>query len=131
MSLPAFPGRGITSASQPRAPLFRGSFEWLICLLIGGVAIASQIGRGAATSRDAPPYWIDVTAKTVLDNPVAGVVADSELARPGTDAHSLAYTATRLGVTSRRAACEAFGESCVGGLGSSSRRASSTTGAAT
>jgi hypothetical protein len=66
--------------------------------------------RAVALDRDAPPYWIDVTAKLVLENPVVELVADHELASPGADAHSLAYTATRLGVTSRRAACEAFGE---------------------
>jgi hypothetical protein len=66
--------------------------------------------RAVALDRDPPPYWIDVTAKAVLENPVVEVVADYELASPGADAHSLVYTATRLGVASRRAACEAFGE---------------------
>jgi hypothetical protein len=66
--------------------------------------------RAVAMDRDPPPYWIDVTAKTVLENPIVEVVADYELTSPGADAYSLAYTATRLGVASRRAACEVFGE---------------------
>jgi hypothetical protein len=66
--------------------------------------------RAIALDKDPPPYWIEVTAKSVLENPVVEVVADYELTSPGADAHSLAYTGTRLGVASRRAACEAFGE---------------------
>ena len=66
--------------------------------------------RAVALDRDPPPYWVDLTAKTVLVNPVVEVVADCELTSPGADAYSLAYSATRLGVTSRRAACEALHE---------------------
>lgn len=66
--------------------------------------------RAVGLDRDPPPFWVDMTARTVLENPVVEVVADDELTSPGADAHSLAYTATRLGVTSRRAACEAFHE---------------------
>jgi hypothetical protein len=72
--------------------------------------LRSIADRAIAMDTDPPPYWIEVTAKTVLENPVVELVADYELASPGADAHSLAYTATRLGVASRRAACEAFGE---------------------
>jgi hypothetical protein len=66
--------------------------------------------RAVALDRDPPPYWVDTTAKTVLANPVVAVVPDREAERPGRFGPSLAYTLTRLGAASRRAACEAFGE---------------------
>lgn len=72
--------------------------------------LAPIANRAVAVAADEPPYWIDVTARAVLDNPIVEVVPEYELADLGAYARSLAYTATRLGVASRRAACEAFGE---------------------
>jgi hypothetical protein len=66
--------------------------------------------RAVALDRDPPPYWLDVTARTVLENAVVTVVPDHEAERPGRWGRSLAYSLTRLGAASRRAACEAFGE---------------------
>jgi hypothetical protein len=66
--------------------------------------------RAVVLDRDPPPHWVDVTAKLVLDNVVVMVVPDHEAERPGRWGRSLAYTLTRLGAASRRAACEAFGE---------------------
>jgi hypothetical protein len=70
----------------------------------------SSIGdRAVALAADAPPYWLDVAAQSVLVNAELALVPEPDLARPGPDAHSLAYTAARLGINARRAECQAIG----------------------
>ena len=66
--------------------------------------------RAVALDRAEPPFWIDATARLVLKHPIVEVVPDHEVERLGPLTSSLAYTLTRLGAASRRAACEAFGE---------------------